>query len=159
MLVATAECLGSGSSCAARARPAAGECSWVEDRTVVTAPSLQPATRHVGALAVSGAQTAVPTSVRTRGGAHPRRRRAGDRARSCACNRNSYPTRVRTVHVFAPEPCVLHTFGSVDFPLGFICGQSVSEFLRDGLPASIQFPVMPKHAQYARFGGETGATS
>ena len=33
-------------------------------------------------------------------------------------------------------------------------GQSVSEFLRDGLPASIQFPVMPKHAQYARFGGE-----
>eukprot|EP01043_Picozoa_sp_COSAG02_P017272 COSAG02_NODE_779_length_17271_cov_30.596261_7_plen_80_part_00 len=36
----------------------------------------------------------------------------------------------------------------------FICVQSVSEFLWDGLHASIEFPVMPKHAQYARFGGE-----
>ena len=43
---------------------------------------------------------------------------------------------------------VLRTFGSVEFSLVFICGQSVSEFLSDGLPASFQFPVMPKHAQY-----------
>ena len=50
--------------------------------------------------------------------------------------------------------CVLRTFGGVDFSLTFICGQSVSEFLWDRLPASIQFPVMPKRAQYARFSGE-----
>eukprot|EP01043_Picozoa_sp_COSAG02_P017749 COSAG02_NODE_812_length_16908_cov_238.494319_5_plen_122_part_00 len=36
----------------------------------------------------------------------------------------------------------------------FICVQSVSEFLWDGLRASIEFPFMPKHAQYARFGGD-----
>ncbi len=58
------------------------------------------------------------------------------------------------------EPCVLdlvlHTFGSIEFSLVFVCGQSVSEFLWDILPASIQFPVMPKRAQYARFGQENG---
>ena len=56
--------------------------------------------------------------------------------------------------MFGSELCVLRTFGSVDFSLVFICVQSVSEFLWDGLHASIEFPVMPKHAQYARFGGE-----
>eukprot|EP01043_Picozoa_sp_COSAG02_P106232 COSAG02_NODE_42231_length_386_cov_0.947735_1_plen_79_part_10 len=38
--------------------------------------------------------------------------------------------------------CVLRTFGGVDFSLGFICGQSVSEFLWDRLRASIQLPVI-----------------
>eukprot|EP01043_Picozoa_sp_COSAG02_P011866 COSAG02_NODE_444_length_22204_cov_21.041167_6_plen_235_part_00 len=42
----------------------------------------------------------------------------------------------------------------MDFSLVFICAQSVSEFLWDRLRASIQFPVMPKRAQYARFSGE-----
>eukprot|EP01043_Picozoa_sp_COSAG02_P071207 COSAG02_NODE_12919_length_1472_cov_1.332119_1_plen_98_part_00 len=50
--------------------------------------------------------------------------------------------------------CVLRTFGGVDFSLTFICGQYVSEFLWDRLRASIQFPVMPKRAQDARFSGE-----
>ena len=44
------------------------------------------------------------------------------------------------------EPCVLRPFGGVEFSLAFICAQSVPEFLRDRLRASIQFPVMPKRA-------------
>eukprot|EP01043_Picozoa_sp_COSAG02_P017883 COSAG02_NODE_821_length_16794_cov_42.795747_5_plen_117_part_00 len=56
--------------------------------------------------------------------------------------------------ILPTEPCVLRTFGGVDFSLVFICVQSVSEFLWDRLRASIQFPVMPKRAQYARFSGE-----
>eukprot|EP01043_Picozoa_sp_COSAG02_P061615 COSAG02_NODE_8315_length_2619_cov_67.017063_1_plen_164_part_00 len=55
---------------------------------------------------------------------------------------------------FSTELCVLRTFGSIDFSLVFIWWQSVSEFLWDRLPASIQFPVMPKRAQDARFSGE-----
>eukprot|EP01043_Picozoa_sp_COSAG02_P020959 COSAG02_NODE_1051_length_14956_cov_3.414216_6_plen_104_part_00 len=55
---------------------------------------------------------------------------------------------------FVTELCVLRTFGGVDFSLISICAQSVPEFLWDRLPASIQFPVMPKRAQYARFSGE-----
>ena len=54
------------------------------------------------------------------------------------------------------ELCVLRTFGGVDFSLIFICAQYVPEFLWDRLRASIQFPVMPKRAQYARFSGEQG---
>eukprot|EP01043_Picozoa_sp_COSAG02_P091553 COSAG02_NODE_28263_length_592_cov_7.490872_1_plen_67_part_01 len=53
--------------------------------------------------------------------------------------------------VFVTELCVLRTFGGVDFSLIFVCAQSVPEFLWDRLRASIQFPVMPKRAQYARF--------
>ena len=53
------------------------------------------------------------------------------------------------------ELCVLRTFGGVDFSLIFICAQYVPEFLWDRLRASIQFPVMPKRAQYARFSGES----
>ena len=57
--------------------------------------------------------------------------------------------------IFIAELCVLRTSGGVNFSLVFICVQSVSEFLWDGLHASTEFPVMPKHAQYAaRFGGE-----
>eukprot|EP01043_Picozoa_sp_COSAG02_P016599 COSAG02_NODE_734_length_17948_cov_816.410163_9_plen_86_part_00 len=52
------------------------------------------------------------------------------------------------------ELCVLRTFGGVDFSLSSICAQSVPEFLWDRLRASIQFRVMPKRAQYARFSGE-----
>ena len=52
------------------------------------------------------------------------------------------------------ELCVLRTFGGVDFSLVFIYAQSVSEFLWDRFRASIQFTVMPKRAQYARFSGE-----
>ena len=52
------------------------------------------------------------------------------------------------------ELCVLGTFGGVEFSLTFICAQSVPEFLWNRLRASIQFPVMPKRAQYARFSGE-----
>eukprot|EP01043_Picozoa_sp_COSAG02_P008488 COSAG02_NODE_273_length_26316_cov_13.661060_6_plen_103_part_00 len=48
----------------------------------------------------------------------------------------------------------MRTVRGVDFSLCFICVQSVSEFLWDRLRASIQFPVMPKRAQYARFSGE-----
>eukprot|EP01043_Picozoa_sp_COSAG02_P109730 COSAG02_NODE_45827_length_353_cov_6.322835_1_plen_77_part_10 len=48
------------------------------------------------------------------------------------------------------ELCVLRAFGGADFSLIFICAQSVPEFLWDRLRASIQFPVMPKRAQYAR---------
>ena len=59
------------------------------------------------------------------------------------------------VLMFVAELCVLRTFGGVDFSLVFICAQSVSEFLWDRLRASIQFPVVPKRAQYARFSGET----
>eukprot|EP01043_Picozoa_sp_COSAG02_P056269 COSAG02_NODE_6650_length_3436_cov_3.932673_2_plen_137_part_00 len=55
---------------------------------------------------------------------------------------------------FVTELCVLRTFGGVVFSLNFICAQSVPEFLWDRLRASIQFHVMPKRAQYARFGGE-----
>ena len=58
------------------------------------------------------------------------------------------------VLVLVAELCVLRTFGGVDFSLIFICAQSVPEFLWDRLRASIQFPVMPKRAQYARFSGE-----
>ena len=61
--------------------------------------------------------------------------------------------------VLVTELCVLRTFGGVDFSLVFICVQSVSEFLWDGLHASIEFLVMPNHAQYARFGGEYGNTN
>eukprot|EP01043_Picozoa_sp_COSAG02_P024415 COSAG02_NODE_1333_length_13206_cov_221.257801_7_plen_163_part_00 len=50
---------------------------------------------------------------------------------------------------------IAHVWG-VDFSLIFICAQSVSEFLWDRLRASIQFPVMPKRAQHARFSGENG---
>eukprot|EP01043_Picozoa_sp_COSAG02_P031530 COSAG02_NODE_2063_length_9965_cov_116.411920_10_plen_209_part_00 len=57
-------------------------------------------------------------------------------------------------HRLVTELCVLRTFGGVDFSLIFICAQSVPEFLWDRLRASIQFPVMPKRAQYARFSGE-----
>ena len=57
---------------------------------------------------------------------------------------------------FVTELCVLRTFGCPDFLLVFICAQSVPEFLWDRLRASIQFPVMPKRAQYARFSGEDG---
>eukprot|EP01043_Picozoa_sp_COSAG02_P019766 COSAG02_NODE_962_length_15608_cov_16.347692_8_plen_94_part_00 len=52
------------------------------------------------------------------------------------------------------ELCVVRTFGGVDFSLVFIRVQFVSEFLWDRLRASIQFPVMPKRAQYVRFSGE-----
>ena len=52
---------------------------------------------------------------------------------------------------FVTELCVLRTFGGVYFSLIFICAQSVPEFLWDRLRASIQFPVLPKRAQYARF--------
>eukprot|EP01043_Picozoa_sp_COSAG02_P022216 COSAG02_NODE_1149_length_14210_cov_40.850542_3_plen_296_part_00 len=55
---------------------------------------------------------------------------------------------------FVTELCVLRTFGSVNFSLVFICGQSVSEFLWERLPASIQFQLITKRAQYARFSGE-----
>ena len=55
--------------------------------------------------------------------------------------------------MFVAELCVLRTFGGVDFSLTFICAQSVPEFLWDTLRASIQFPVTPKGAQYARFSG------
>eukprot|EP01043_Picozoa_sp_COSAG02_P066612 COSAG02_NODE_10426_length_1943_cov_3.264100_2_plen_187_part_00 len=41
----------------------------------------------------------------------------------------------------------------------FISVQSVSEFLWDRLRASIQFHVMPKRAQYARFSGEDGPSA
>eukprot|EP01043_Picozoa_sp_COSAG02_P065580 COSAG02_NODE_9942_length_2069_cov_1.879695_1_plen_86_part_10 len=44
--------------------------------------------------------------------------------------------------------------GGVDFSVTFICAQYVPEFLWDKLRASIQFPLMPKRAQYARFSGE-----
>eukprot|EP01043_Picozoa_sp_COSAG02_P008629 COSAG02_NODE_280_length_25797_cov_66.644447_8_plen_168_part_00 len=57
-------------------------------------------------------------------------------------------------HNFVTELCVLRTFGGVDFSLVFICAQSVPELLWNILRASIQFPVMPKRAQYARFSGE-----
>eukprot|EP01043_Picozoa_sp_COSAG02_P052912 COSAG02_NODE_5773_length_4049_cov_2.289873_1_plen_119_part_00 len=56
--------------------------------------------------------------------------------------------------MFVTELCVLRTFGGVDFSLIFVCAQSVPEFLWDRLRASIQFPVMPKRAQYARFSGQ-----
>eukprot|EP01043_Picozoa_sp_COSAG02_P075149 COSAG02_NODE_15365_length_1177_cov_5.259740_2_plen_56_part_01 len=52
--------------------------------------------------------------------------------------------------IFVTELCVLRTLGGVDFSVVFICVQSVPEFLWDRLRASIQFPVMPKRAQYAR---------
>eukprot|EP01043_Picozoa_sp_COSAG02_P031532 COSAG02_NODE_2063_length_9965_cov_116.411920_12_plen_93_part_00 len=55
---------------------------------------------------------------------------------------------------FVTELCVLRTFGGVDFSLIFICAQYVPDFLWDRLPGSIQFPVMPKRAQYARFSWE-----
>ena len=55
---------------------------------------------------------------------------------------------------FLAELSVLRTFGGVDFSQVFICAQSVPEFLWDRLRASIQFPLMPKRAQYARFSGE-----
>eukprot|EP01043_Picozoa_sp_COSAG02_P052953 COSAG02_NODE_5785_length_4036_cov_3.068834_2_plen_115_part_00 len=61
-------------------------------------------------------------------------------------------------YMFVAELCVLRTFGGVNFSLVFICAQSASEFLWDGLHASIEFPVVPKHAQYARFGGECVAS-
>ena len=60
-------------------------------------------------------------------------------------------------------PCIVYLLpncaycarlGVSTFHWFFICRQSVSEFLWDRLPASIQFPVMPKRAQYARFSGE-----
>ena len=57
-------------------------------------------------------------------------------------------------YVLVAELCVLRTFGGVDFSLIFICAQSVPEVLWDRLRASIQFPVVPKRAQYARFSGE-----
>ena len=60
---------------------------------------------------------------------------------------------------FVTELCVLRTFGGVDFSLIFICAQSVPEFLWDRLRASIQFPVMPKRAQYARFSEDTTCSS
>eukprot|EP01043_Picozoa_sp_COSAG02_P055877 COSAG02_NODE_6546_length_3503_cov_2.314336_2_plen_75_part_00 len=56
-------------------------------------------------------------------------------------------------HSIPTEPCVLRTFGGVDFSLFFICAQSVSEFLWDRLRARLEFPIMPKRAQYARFSG------
>ena len=59
------------------------------------------------------------------------------------------------MYSFVTELCVLRTFEGVDFSLIFICAQSVPEFLWDRLRASIQFPVMPKRAQYARFSGES----
>eukprot|EP01043_Picozoa_sp_COSAG02_P037203 COSAG02_NODE_2775_length_8040_cov_9.109365_8_plen_123_part_00 len=52
------------------------------------------------------------------------------------------------------ELCVLRTFEGVDFSLIFVCAQYVPEFLWDRLRASIQFPVMLKRAQYARFSGD-----
>ena len=58
----------------------------------------------------------------------------------------NYGTCSRTVRI-------AHVWG-VDFSLVFICAQSVPEFLWDRLRASIQFPAMPKRAQYARFSGE-----
>ena len=48
---------------------------------------------------------------------------------------------------------IAHVWG-VNFSLIFICAQSVPEFLWERLRATIQFPVIPKRAQYARFGGE-----
>ena len=62
--------------------------------------------------------------------------------------------RLVAVGTLVTELCVLRTFGGVDFSLIFICAQYVPEFLWDRLRASIQFPVMPKRAQYARFSGE-----
>ena len=50
------------------------------------------------------------------------------------------------------ELCVLRTFGSPQIPLVFICPQSVPAFPWDRLGASIEFPVIPKRAQYAQFG-------
>ena len=61
--------------------------------------------------------------------------------------------------MFVTELCVFRTFGGVDFSLIFICAQYVPEFLLDRLRASIQFPVMPERAQYARFGGEYGTST
>ena len=61
---------------------------------------------------------------------------------------------VQEIRVFVAELCVLRTFGGVDFSLTFICTQSVPDFLWDRLRASIQFYVIPKRAQYARFSGE-----
>ena len=51
--------------------------------------------------------------------------------------------RIRTV---VAELCGLRTFGGIDLSLGFICGQSVSEFLWDRLRAIILFTFMPKRA-------------
>ena len=69
------------------------------------------------------------------------------------CNQfSSWTSRWETA--FVTELCVLRTFEGVDFSLIFICAQSVPEFLWDRLRASIQFPLMPKRAQYARFSGE-----
>eukprot|EP01043_Picozoa_sp_COSAG02_P000569 COSAG02_NODE_10_length_59045_cov_19.973365_18_plen_219_part_00 len=62
--------------------------------------------------------------------------------------------RLNCLAVFIAELCVLRTFGGVDFSLVFICAQPVSEFVWNRLHASIEFPVMPKRAQYARFSGE-----
>eukprot|EP01043_Picozoa_sp_COSAG02_P053896 COSAG02_NODE_6020_length_3870_cov_25.718377_3_plen_235_part_00 len=59
-----------------------------------------------------------------------------------------------TISTLVTELCVLRTFGGVDFSLIFICAQSVPEFLWDRLRASIQFQLVPKRAQYARFSGE-----
>ena len=63
-------------------------------------------------------------------------------------------TRGTSYIVLVAELCALRTFEGVDFSLIFICAQSVPEFLWDRLRASIQFPLMPKRAQYARFSGE-----
>ena len=54
--------------------------------------------------------------------------------------------------VLLAELCVLRTFGSPQIPLVFICPQSVPAFPWDRLGASIEFPVIPKRAQYAQFG-------
>eukprot|EP01043_Picozoa_sp_COSAG02_P038172 COSAG02_NODE_2924_length_7735_cov_4.298324_8_plen_118_part_00 len=71
----------------------------------------------------------------------------------------AYDAKYCTGNTLVAELCVLRTFGGVDFSLISICAQYVSEFLWDILRASIQFPVMPKRAQYARFsGGEPGST-
>ena len=56
------------------------------------------------------------------------------------------------LHALLAELCVLRTFGSPQIPLVFICPQSVPAFPWDRLGASIEFPVIPKRAQYAQFG-------
>eukprot|EP01043_Picozoa_sp_COSAG02_P037863 COSAG02_NODE_2874_length_7845_cov_4.528660_4_plen_109_part_00 len=60
--------------------------------------------------------------------------------------------------MFVAELCVLRTFGVSTFHL-FLSARNMSlNFIWDRLPASIQFPVMTKRAQYARFSGECTCT-
>eukprot|EP01043_Picozoa_sp_COSAG02_P093615 COSAG02_NODE_30119_length_556_cov_17.564551_1_plen_156_part_00 len=51
---------------------------------------------------------------------------------------------------------IAHVWGCRLFADFHLRAQYVPEFLWDRLRASIQFPVMPKRAQYARFSGDYG---